>query len=266
MLRRQKKQFRKGQRPQKNRFSNFTSRPKNSGRITYSGNFLTQISTVAGANLIPLNPQNFGALLAQLSTAFLQFRFTKLALRCHPSPSTQSYAVSVSPGLDVTTSTTLAQIMQDPVSAYLASTQTVPQMLLVHRGILMGETSLKWWKVNPGGTYTTVQTTQGLINVVGGAVSTAVQIEIEYTIQLDSADPDLMGQYEQQVWSQDDLRRKVNGDVKTIPVNGDFKTIPVNGDDKTIPHPEFEHFYTLDKEVADLRKYLARVKIQSMET
>jgi len=240
MRRRNKQpQFRRKGARNTQRFSNFTSTPSSSGRIKYSGNFLTQITTIAGANLVPLTPTNFGAYLTTLSSAFLQYRFTRLVLRCHPSPSTQSYAVAYSSGVDLTNGSNIAMIMQEPCSAFVASTQTVPQTLVINRQILLGESSLKWYKVTAGTPYTTVQTTQGVINVVSAATGSSVQIEIEYTIQLDSADPDLLGQNEQKIWSMETLKtiledetenskppeKTMESEKPPLEVPGDLKTL-----------------------------------------
>jgi len=136
--------------------------------------------------LNPFSLATVSPVLSNISTNFVEYRFTSMKLRCFgPLGGAIACAINYSPEVLATPASTQTLALQSPYSVLMPSVTAsqVPIELALNKSVLMSGAA-KWWKCNPTAGADDWDEIQGQINIVPSAAGGNISIEIYYTIEL----------------------------------------------------------------------------------
>jgi hypothetical protein len=153
------------------------------------GKILIPVSLASAAPLvIPLALSSLGARLSALGTCFQEHRFTSLRIAMHPAMLNiggvrTSYAVGYFKVLPLTPPTTMVQLYTAASSRYSDLGDTLPVYMNLNRSVLLH--TVRPWFTNqaPGGSEA-LDTSQGVIYVIGSGTTLSCMLEISYVCEL----------------------------------------------------------------------------------
>jgi len=155
------------------------------------GKVLIPINVTAFPFTLPLAVDSLGSRLVALGNVFQEHRFTSIRVVLHPAFTTvagtrTSYAVGYFKVLPLTPPTTIANLYSGAVSRYHDTGDTVPIVLNLNRQTLLN--TVRPWFTNNAATGTeTLDSSQGVLFVVGSGTTLVVNLEISYMCEFRGA-------------------------------------------------------------------------------